>query len=915
MNNPLPRGIRLASLLVIGLLSVLISDLNAQSYYVAIVKGQVYYQNQPLQRRDKITLGGQLRFSSPQDYVKVSGPGGLHTLRPPGQSAGSGNEFLLALRQEIFPTVRYSTTASPYIPPTDPTRPYFLLEGRGFATFAGTNFALPEADLAQQKRLGFLHETPKGLRFQALPADATGFILDPAYMNVYDKKGRSLPILRSVLIGIQDMTAWSAYWPTLKRLDQLSNTVVPTRSIGQTAPTVAIATEYDRLGAIRFYDREAFREDIEPLVMSARPSSTREFMDDFSFSADYIQEQYPGLRSSDAYREVAAAVNKLPTPATHPEEFYDKSEQYITMRDGVRLYAVIYTPKDAGPDNTYPIMMSRTCYSAGPYGPDEFSGRFARMPDMAEEQYIFVFQDVRGRWMSEGTFDNMRPYIPNKTDDSQVDESSDTYDSIDWLVKNLPHNNGNVGIWGISYPGFYSTCSLIDAHPALKAVSPQAPIGDFYFDDFHHNGAYTLAYWFVNNLFGIQKTEPTSESWYQFPSMGTPDPYDFYLKHTPLTKLDAVSDPDNFFWDQIQEHPDYDEFWQKRNIVQHLKDVRPAVMTVGGWYDAEDLYGPLMTYGNIEKWNPDTYNTLVMGPWSHGDWSRRNGSQAVSNVFFGNNINESYQANIEAAFFYHWLKGPADGETGLPEAYVFDGGKKQWNTFSNWPPVAREATTFKLATDGSLTTDAPAEEATYSEFVSDPAHPVPFRTDIKPMFIPRKYMADDQRHNARRPDVLTYVTDPLEDDLTLAGPITADLFVSTTGTDADWIVKVIDVYPGDTPNDDFTQDNMSMGGYQQLIRGEAFRGRYRNGFETGEPFVPNEVTPVSWKLQDIFHTFKKGHRLMVQVQSSWFPYVDMNPQTFVPNIFKATESDFQAHTHRVWQGAEYPSSITVGRLE
>ena len=294
------------------------------------------------------------------------------------------------------------------------------------------------------------------------------------------------------------------------------------------------------------------------------------------------------------------------------------------MRDGIELYIAVYTPKDASADKTYPIMMQRTCYSVQPYGPDQFNTRFNRFAELANEKYIFVFQDVRGRWMSEGTYDNMRPYVSDKTDPSQIDESSDTYDSIDWLIKNIPNNTGKVGIWGISYPGFYSTCSLIDAHPALKAVSPQAPIGDFYFDDFHHNGAYTLSYWSVNNLFGIQKNTPSDTAWYQFPNMG-PDPYDFYLEHTPLSKLDKVSMPGNFFWEQIKAHPDYDEFWQKRNIVQHLKDIRPAVMTVGGWFDAEDLYGPLMTYGNIEKWNPSTYNTIVMGPWSHGDWSRRAG--------------------------------------------------------------------------------------------------------------------------------------------------------------------------------------------------------------------------------------------------------------------------------------------------
>lgn len=622
---------------------------------------------------------------------------------------------------------------------------------------------------------------------------------------------------------------------------------------------------------------------------------------------------YSGITLAQQPDSDAAAL-AASTPAENPEEHYDKSEHYITMRDGIRLYVAVYTPKDASSENLYPIMLQRTCYSAQPYGPDAYSERFNRFAELANEKYIFVFQDVRGRWMSEGTFDNMRPYIPNKKDKSQIDESSDTYDSIDWLVKNLPHNNGRVGVWGISYPGFYSTCTLLDAHPALKAVSPQAPIGDFYFDDFHHNGAYTLSYWSVNNLFGIQKETPSDTAWYKFPNMG-PDPYSFYLNHTPLSKLDQVTDPDNFFWKQIMEHPDYDEFWQKRNIVQHLKNIRPAVMTVGGWFDAEDLYGPLMTYGNIEKWNEGTYNTIVMGPWSHGDWSRRSGRQSVSNVFFGDGINETYQAEVEARFFKHWLKGPADRKTGLPEAHMYDCGRKEWRGFDNWPPAEAMEQAMYLGESGDLSTTSKPGKSASTHFISDPAHPVPFRMDIKPLFIPRKYMADDQRQASRRPDVLTFSTEPLEEDVTLAGPIDAELFVSTTGTDADWVVKLVDVYPDDHPDYEETQDHIVMGGYQQLVRGEVFRGRYRNGFEKGEPFTPNEVTEVNWQLQDVFHTFKKGHRIMIQVQSSWFPYVDLNPQTFVPNIFQAQEEDFQAQTHRLYHDAEHSSRIVVRALK
>ncbi|MBU2525369.1 MAG: CocE/NonD family hydrolase [Bacteroidetes bacterium] len=580
------------------------------------------------------------------------------------------------------------------------------------------------------------------------------------------------------------------------------------------------------------------------------------------------------------------------------EEHYDKQEVTIAMRDGIKLHTTIYSPKDTSQE--YPILLQRTPYSCAPYGPDAFRRNIGPNSTMMEEGYIIVYQDVRGRWNSEGVYDNMRAFIPNKKK-KQTDEASDTYDTIDWLVKNVANNNGKVGVWGISYPGFYATYSLLSGHPALKAVSPQAPIGDFFFDDFHHNGAYLLSYWIATALFGHEKTEPTTEAWYTMPNIGTKDMYQFYLDHTPLSKLDAYYDQSNVFWQQLKEHPNYDTFWQSRGIVQHMKDIKPAVMIVGGLFDAEDLYGPLNTYQAIEK-NSSNYNTIVMGPWSHGDWARARERQAVGNVYFGDRISETYQKEVETQFFHHFLKGSGDANSRLPEAHIFDTGKKVWRNFAEWPPKEAETKSFSMTRQGALAEFA-TREFSFREFVSDPAKPVPYTEDIKVVFTPRKYMTDDQRFAARRPDVLVYETDVLEADLTMVGDLLAKLRVSTTGTDADWVVKLIDVYPPDHEEYPETQDHLKMSNYHQMVRSEVMRGRFRNGFEKPEPFVPDEVTAVDIKLQDVLHTFKKGHKIQVQIQSTWFPLIDLNPQTFVPNIFKATEEDFQKQTHRVYNSS------------
>ena len=594
---------------------------------------------------------------------------------------------------------------------------------------------------------------------------------------------------------------------------------------------------------------------------------------------------------------VQASTNKTNTGVVdtyNPTDFYNKKEVTIPMRDGIKLHTTIYSPKDTS--KKYPIIMSRTPYSCRPYGSNEYKALISPNRKMMKEGNIVVYQDVRGRWNSEGVYDNMRAYIPNKKE-GEVDEASDTYDTIEWLINNIQNHNGNVGVCGISYPGFYATYSLLDAHPALKAVSPQAPIGDFFFDDFHHNGAYLLSYWKATAVFGYMKDQPTTEEWYTFPELGTEDQYQFFLDAGPLSNLDKYYKEDNVFWQQLKEHPNYDDFWQKRGIIQHLEDIKPAVMTVGGWFDAEDLYGPLNTYGHIEK-NSSNYNTIVMGPWSHGDWSKETKRQAIGNVYFGDDISKFYQENIETKFFNHFLKGEG-GTTGLPEAYVFDTGTKEWKTFDSWPPKNTTKETYSLQRNQRLGQIA-TREYSFQDFVSDPKKPVPYSEDIKMVFTPRKFMTDDQRFAARRPDVLVFETEPLKEPLTLAGDIMAKLSVSTTGTDADWIVKVIDVYPPDHESYEETQLYLKMGNYHQMVRSETMRGRFRNDFSKPEPFIPDEVTQVDIQLQDVFHTFKKGHKLQVQVQSTMFPYIDINPQTYVDNIFEAKAEDFQKQTHRVY---------------
>ncbi|MEM1323369.1 MAG: CocE/NonD family hydrolase [Bacteroidota bacterium] len=598
----------------------------------------------------------------------------------------------------------------------------------------------------------------------------------------------------------------------------------------------------------------------------------------------------------------------------YPEANYNKQEYRIAMRDGIQLHTVVYAPKDASAEKPYPILLKRTPYSCHPYGPTAYPNRLGPSKYLMEEGYIIVYQDVRGRWMSEGLYDNMRPHLPEKKSPKDIDESTDTYDTIDWLLKNVAYHNGRVGQWGISYPGFYTTAGAIEAHPALKASSPQAPIADFYFDDFHHRGAYLLSYFLATTVFGYQKEEPTTAPWYQRVNTKTPDQYRFFLDMGPLKNGDQYYGEDNFFWQQLKSHPNYDEFWQRRNILPHLRNIKHPMMVVGGWFDAEDLYGPLMTYKTIEKHNPGTYNTIVMGPWSHGDWARDKPDAIVGRVDFGPGVSDFFQREIERPFFHSLLK--EDREPQLPEAYMYDTGRKRWETFEQWPPKAVEPMQWYLHPKEGLDGRPPAEgDAPFTDFVSDPAKPVPYSEDIKTVFTPRKYMTDDQRFAGRRPDVLVFETPPLEADLTLAGEIMAHLKVATNGTDADWIVKLIDVYPGDHEDYDHNPKEIRMGHYEQMVRSEVIRGRFRNSFENPEPFIPNQVTSIQLPLQDVLHTFKKGHRVMIQIQSTWFPLIDRNPQKYVDNIFEANEEDFIKATHKVYHSTEQATYIEVDVLK
>jgi putative CocE/NonD family hydrolase len=596
---------------------------------------------------------------------------------------------------------------------------------------------------------------------------------------------------------------------------------------------------------------------------------------------------------------------------------YTKYEYRIPMRDGVKLFTAVYVPKaSAFPDEPgpYPFLMERTPYNVEPYGEDRYPAQLGPSDEFENSGYIFVYQDVRGRWMSEGTFVEMRPHIDEKKSPQDVDDSSDMYDTVEFLLKNVPNNNGKVGIWGISYPGFYTSASIIDSHPAIVAASPQAPMTNLFLgDDSYHGGAFMLSagFGFYAPFFHPQQNPvlPKTEAPFDF---GTPDSYKFYLQAGNVASLDKYFDGAAWMWDDQYKHDTYDDYWKSRDLSQHMKNVKCAVLVVGGWYDAEDLEGPYRTFDAIRKFNPDTPVTLVEGPWVHGGWARNDGDH-LGDVQFNAKTSLYFRANIQFPFFEHYLKGK---DKAPPTAIVFETGTNVWRRYDEWPPKNVAAKTLYFHAGGKLSFDPPDEAASSDEYLSDPNHPVPFvsyTTDT----VPQRYMVDDQRFASYRPDVVTYETETLAEDITIAGPISPHLKVASTGTDSDFDVKLIDVYPDEAADAVTVPDKhvidaepVHMGGYEQLLRGEPFRAKFRSSWETPVPLVPGKETDIDFTMPDLYHTFRRGHRIMVQVQSSWFPLTDRNPQTFT-DIPYAKPEDFKKATEQIFHQKDAASGVEI----
>ncbi len=610
-----------------------------------------------------------------------------------------------------------------------------------------------------------------------------------------------------------------------------------------------------------------------------------------------------------------------PAPDAPREDYvrahYTKYEYRIPMRDGKRLFTAVYVPKDAA-GGPYPFLMERTPYSVAPYGEDQYPRHLGPSEEFEKSGYIFVYQDVRGRWMSEGEYLEMHPHIDVKKSPQDVDDSSDTYDTIEFLLKHVPNNNGKVGIWGISYPGFYTSASIIDSHPALAAASPQAPMTDLFVgaDDSYHGGAFMLLaiFGFYAPFFHPQDGPQTPKPTVPF-DYGTPDSYKFFLQAGNIANLDKLYlKGSNWLFNDQAKHWTYDSYWQARDLSRHMKNVHCAVLVVGGWYDAEDLSGPYRTFYAINKFNPQTPATLVEGPWVHGGWARGDGSH-LGDVQFNAKTSDYFRVNVQFPFFEFYLKGKGKA---LPHAVVFETGANVWRSLDAWPPKNAAAKTLYFHAGGKLSFDPPTEAKGVDEYLSDPNHPVPFvgyTTDT----VPQRYMVDDQRFASYRPDVLVYQTEPLEEDVTIAGPISPKLRIASSGTDSDFDVKLIDVYPEDYPDPDGTSQGnkrildappLHMGGYQQLLRGEPFRAKFRSSWEKPEPLTPGKETAIDFTMPDLFHTFRRGHRIMVQVQSSWFPLTDRNPQTFT-DIPNARPEEFQKATEEVFREKDAASGVEV----
>ncbi|MBI4418910.1 MAG: CocE/NonD family hydrolase [Ignavibacteriales bacterium] len=591
---------------------------------------------------------------------------------------------------------------------------------------------------------------------------------------------------------------------------------------------------------------------------------------------------------------------------------YTKHEYRIVMRDGIELFTVVYVPRDT--TELHPIMLTRTPYSVGPYGPDEYYRRLSNLQrKYFQRNYIMAYQDVRGRFMSGGEFVNVRAYIPNKKSSRDIDETTDTYDTIEWLIKNIPGNNGRVGVKGISYPGFYSTMATIDAHPAVKATSPQAPVSKWMAgDDFFHNGAFLVSHAFDFYVrFGWPRPKPTTTDFRQF-NPGTPDGYQFYMDLGLLSNANKLYMKDSVaFWNDMMKHGKWDAFWEARDVFPHVKNLKPATLVVGGWFDAENLYGALNLYQNIEQKNRNNQNMLVMGPWAHGWWAA-NDVDSLGPIKFGMNLSDFFADTLELPFFEHYLREKERPE--LAEATVFETGSNRWHRLDSWPPKNAHVRNLYLRENGALSFSMPDPGGSeFDEYLNDPAKPVPYTNEITTWYN-AAFMVEDQRFASRRPDVLVYETDPLQQEVTIAGPMTVDLIVSTSGSDCDWIVKLIDVFPDDTPEPASVPGKVKFGGYQMLVRGDVLRGKFRNSLANPESFIPDTLTKVSFILQDAFHTFKKGHRIMVQIQSSWFPLIDRNPGKFL-DIYSARESDYQRTRQRIYRTSANPSFLRLIILE
>jgi hypothetical protein len=595
---------------------------------------------------------------------------------------------------------------------------------------------------------------------------------------------------------------------------------------------------------------------------------------------------------------------------------YRKLEVRIPMRDGVKLFTSLYIPRDTS--QRVPFLIDRTPYGVAPYGADVHRTSLGPSgnPRFAEAGFIFVYQDARGRNYSEGEFTEMTPHKDVKKGAADIDESTDSYDTIVWLVNNVPHNNGRAGIWGGSYPGFYTTASCIDPHPALKACSPQAPMTDVAMgDDLFHNGAFFLGanFGFYQGFGRVPRSSPPGPD-PRYESARISDAYKFFLEMGPVgpgsrTFLPRETAP---LWDLVMQHPDYDAFWQARNIRPHLRNMAPAMLEVGGFYDTEDLFGPWGTFRAIERLRTSAEgNHIVIGPWSHGGWARGDGN-ALGSLRWNTKTGPFFRDSVEFPFFMHHLKGAPDPK--LPKVLVFRTGGERWDRYDQFPPKEAARRSFYLQPGGRLAFAAPSGGKEFDEYLSDPANPVPLVDRVDGQGMPRDYITFDQRFASRRPDVLTYQSEPLAEELTITGPVRPVLHVATSGTDADFVVKLVDVFPEDAPNWPGDTTDFRVAGYQQLVRGEPFRGKFRHDFSKPAAFVPNQPDSLRFEMPDINHTFRKGHRVMVQVQSSWFPLIDRNPQTFVPNIFEARPEDFRSATMRVYHSPVRASRIEVAVL-